>query len=392
MAIIFSNVLLVFMISLQLGQYDMMINNTLQLFSGHIQVQSEGYLDSPRIHTSIPNIASLTEKIRRQQPANQVAARASAFALVSSKDRTFGAQIHGVQPAFEPRVSTLPGLVREGRYLQNSAAEEIVIGSVMARNLKISVGDELTLLGSGKDGSFAAGVATVVGIIESGSVEMDRSMAAVGLQYFQDVFAMAGDGHSIVIALDKIEDTAVVQTTTKNLVNGEHTIATAAPLAVLDWRALNPGLEQAIQADFVSAWFMYAVLIVLVALSVLNTQLMSVLERTREFGVIMALGIKPRRLAGLVVLETVLMALLGFIIGIGIGAMIVVYLNVVGFYFPGMEEMAQKFNMSPRIYPSVTLLSLTMGPGVVFVFSLMASIYPAARLFRLQPVHAMRAT
>ena len=152
-----------------------------------------------------------------------------------------------------------------------------------------------------------------------------------------------------------------------------------------------PGLKQAIQADMTSAWFMYAVLIVLVAFSVLNTQLMSVLERTREFGVIMALGIKPHRLALLVLLETFLMAALGFLIGVLLGAVVTGYFAYAGFAYPGMDELAAKFNMPAVIHPSLGPLSMTLGPAVVFVFCLFAAVYPALKLYGLRPVEAMRA-
>ena len=116
-AMIFSNVLLIFMISLQLGSYDMMINNTLQAFSGHLQVQQEGYNVNPKLRTSIPNVQALAERARQVLPGFRVTARAAAFALASSEQRSFGIQVTGVQPEFEPGVSTLPGLVSEGRFL-----------------------------------------------------------------------------------------------------------------------------------------------------------------------------------------------------------------------------------------------------------------------------------
>jgi ABC-type antimicrobial peptide transport system permease subunit len=162
-------------------------------------------------------------------------------------------------------------------------------------------------------------------------------------------------------------------------------------LVVLDWEQLQPGLKQAIQADFTSAWFMYGVLIVLVAFSVLNTQLMSVLERTREFGVMMALGVKPARLGSLVITETAVMSGLGLAIGAVLGIAMTWYLSIVGFSYPGMEQMAERFNLPDRMYPSLSLLSIMLGPSIVFLFSLLASIYPAIRLFFLQPVAAMRA-
>jgi ABC-type lipoprotein release transport system permease subunit len=136
---------------------------------------------------------------------------------------------------------------------------------------------------------------------------------------------------------------------------------------------------------------MYSVLIVLVAFSVLNTQLMSVLERTREFGTMMALGLRPARLARLVLLETSLMTLLGLTLGIALGAIITAWLSVVGFSYPGMAEMGSKFNLPARMYPEISALSLTLGPGVVACGSLLAAIYPALRLRLLRPIEAMRA-
>ena len=385
LAMIFSNILLVFMISLQFGSYDMMINNTLAMFDGQLQVQRDGYLDSQKMRDVVDDIGVLASDIRDQFPAANVAARANAFVLVSSEERSFGTRVVGVEPAWEPLVSTIPGLLSEGRYLDDINAAEIVIGSVMARNLKVKVGDELTFVGSGKDGSFAAGVVIVVGIFDSGSLDLDRSLAEMPLAYFQTAFEMGDSGHMIVISHAEL---SAVSGMIEPL---QAAIAVQDHLVALDWETLNPGLKQAIQADFTSAWFMYGVLIILVAFSVLNTQLMSVLERTREFGVIMALGIKPRRLALLVLLETFLMASLGLLIGVLLGALVSGYFASAGFAYPGMDEMAAKFNMSPVMYPAVGPLSLLLGPCVVFVFCLFAAIYPALKLYGLRPVEAMRA-
>jgi putative ABC transport system permease protein len=384
-AMIFSNVLLVFMIALQFGSYDMMIDNTLRAFSGHVQVQAAGYQDNPRLRTSIPAIADLSERIRQALPQASVTSRAAAFALASSEERSFGIQLIGVEPEREARVSTLPGLVSRGRYLLDPTASEIVIGSVMARNLKVDIGDEITILGSGRDGSFAAGIVTVAGIFESGSTDMDRSLAEVPLAYFQETFAMGDQGNTIAIALDDLDQVDNAVATARKVIHDRDN------LVVLDWNALHPGLKQAIQADLSSGWFMYGVLIILVAFSVLNTQLMSVLERTREFGVISALGIRPRRLAALVMLETALMALIGLGIGLFLGWLVSLYFNVHGFSYPGMQEIAERYNLPGAMYPSITLGTMLLGPVVVFVFCLLAAVYPALRLFRLRPVEAMRA-
>jgi ABC-type lipoprotein release transport system permease subunit len=168
-------------------------------------------------------------------------------------------------------------------------------------------------------------------------------------------------------------------------------LAQREELAVLDWEILVPGLRQAITSDMASAWFTYSVLVVLVAFSVLNTQLMSVLERTREFGVMLALGMSPGRLARLVGMETLLLAALGLGLGLAGGVVLTLYLSHAGFTYPGVEEMMAKFMLSGRIYPQVSVVSLLAGPLAVLVGAMLAALYPALRLFRLQPVAAMRA-
>jgi len=384
-AMVFSNIILVFLISVQLGMYQMMIENSLRAQTGHLQVQAPGYKDENKLRQVVPDVAPLAERLRNELGTDEVAARASGFGLISSADRSYGALIGGVEPLFEQKVSSLPGLIEEGRYLEGLMSEEIVVGSVLARNLRVSVGDELTFLGSGLDGSFAAGVVRIVGIFDSGVPDLDRAMAQVPLGYFQETFSMGRAGHSIVLFAPGLLQVAGMRSR----------VETALPpgegLVVHDWDALLPGLKQAIQADFASAWFMYGVLIVLVAFSVLNTQLMSVLERTKEFGIVLSLGLTPGRLGRLVLLETTLMGLLGMTVGIVFGAVLVTWLGQVGFTYPGLEEMASQFNLPGRVYPPISAIGLLLGPSIVLASSVIAALYPAIRLYRLEPVAAMRA-
>jgi len=384
-AMVFSNVLLVFMISLQFGMYRMMIDNSLQAFTGHMQVQAAGYKDDHKMRQSVPDAVELAQSLRREIGLDTIAVRAAGFALASSEERSYGIQVYGVQPDFEPRVSSIPGLVKRGAYLANPVAAEIVIGSVLARNLKVDIGDELTLLGSGLDGSFAAGVVIVTGIFDSGIADLDRNIAEMPLAAFQEMFAMGGDGHEIVIATQDLFDASRIIRQVRDV------LPSGGDVVVHDWNALQPGLQQAIQADMAGAWFMYGVLVILVAFSVLNTQLMSVLERTKEFGIILSLGLTPGRIGRLVILETMLMGGLGLIIGVAIGGLLTYWVGIDGFSYPGLEDMAGQFNLSGRIYPQLSVLSAMIGPSIVFVFTLLASIYPALRLHWLHPVEAMRA-
>ncbi|MFQ5982106.1 MAG: ABC transporter permease [Woeseiaceae bacterium] len=384
-AMVFSNSLLVFMMSIQFGMYDLMINNTLQSFSGHLQVQAPGYKDDLKMRQSVPDVRVLAATFREDSGFENVAARGGAFALASSEERSYGVQIYGVEPAFEPGVSNIPGLVKEGRFLGDLNATEVVIGKVLARNLRVGIGDELTLLGSGRDGSFAAAIVSIVGIFDSRIPEMDRGIAEIPLGLFQDTFAMDGAGHQLVITTAELSRVPAAKQAAHQLLPVE------SDLVVHDWEALQPGLKQAIQADLASAWFMYGLLVILVAFSVMNTQLMSVLERTKEFGIVMSLGLTPGRLGRLVMLETALMGFMGLLLGALVGAIVTTWFTFNGFAYPGMDELAANFNLPARIYPGVTFGTLIAGPAVVFAGTLAAALYPALRLHWLQPVEAMRA-
>jgi ABC-type lipoprotein release transport system permease subunit len=384
-AIAFSAMLLVFMITLQLGAYDMMIDTSLRVFTGQMQVQREGYQDKPQMRATVPDAARLAAELRRATGLDAIAARAQGFALVSSRDRSYGVPVIGVEPAYEPTVSTVPRLVKQGRYLSAADAPEAVLGARLARNLRIEVGDELTLLGSGKDGSVAATVLPVVGIFESGNPELDRHLVQLPLATFQETFAMGGDAHAIVVSGPSYE--TIPQT--RVAVAAE--LAARPGLVVLDWEQLLPGIKQLIQTDMVQNWITYIALIVIVTLSIMNTFLMSVLERTREFGIMLALGASPLRIGTMVMLESAYLTLLGLVLGIALGGGIAAYFHFEGFTFPGMKEIYAQFGLPGVIHAKLSFAGFTLGPMVILAFTLLAALYPALRIRKLQPVEAIHA-
>ncbi|PSW06631.1 ABC transporter permease [Photobacterium lipolyticum] len=383
-AMVFSNILLVFMLSLQVGTYQMMIDNSLSLFSGHLQIQHRQYLDTPKLRYDIENPQQLAKELRTQLGTDAVASRAATFSLVSSDERSFGVQVIGVEPEYDTHTSTLSGLIKKGRYLSGNDSKELILGSTLARNLKVGVGDEITILGSGRDGSFAAGIVTVVGIFHTAMEELDRSVVQMPLGYFQSLYSSADRANYIVI---NTPDALALSHWKEQIQNR---LADKTQLRVREWDEIQPGIRQAILADISGAVFMYGVLILLVAFSVMNTQLMSVLERTREFGTVMALGLRPGKLTRLILIETSLMAMLGLIIGIVLGMVLTFYFQHTGLSYPGMEEMSAKFNLPDRMYPNLSFISVLAGPALVMVGSILAAIYPAFRIRRMDPIEAMR--
>ena len=132
--------------------------------------------------------------------------RANAFSMVSSNERTYGVMVIGIDPDKEARVSTLKKLVRKGRYLTQTDTARILVGRLLADNLRVDLGDELTVLGQGRDGSVAAAVFGVTGIFSSGIDELDRNTVHIPLKYFQEIYAMDQAVHEVTIICENLGD------------------------------------------------------------------------------------------------------------------------------------------------------------------------------------------
>jgi len=390
-AIAFACILLVFMFSFQLGSYETMINASVTVHTGHLQVQAQGYQADNEIRLTIADPLPVQKALTAIPEVKAHAPRARAFALISSNYRTYGIMVEGIDPVAEKQVSTLADIVRQGKYLDAAPPDDglpgALVGHLLARNLGVSVGDELTLLGQGYDGSIAATMVRVHGITNAGMDEFDRSAIQIPLNAFQDIFSLGSAVHEIVILGHHLSDTAAIKAA---LVPALEKIGTRPPLVTLDWESLMPGLKQAISMDLVSGAIFYLILIMVVAFSILNTFLMAIFERTYEFGVMMAIGTRPARLTRLVLTESIGMTLVGVISGMLIGCLVTMYFMAHGINLGDASEISRQFGIPSVLYPKLTLVSMLAGPLAVFLITLLAAFYPAFKIRTLQPVEAMR--
>jgi len=387
-AIAFATLLLVFMLSWQFGSYDTMINSAVKIHTGHLQVQAEGYNDKKSMHLVVPEPAIVESILEKTPGVAAHTSRTNAFSLISSPERTHGAIVIGIDPPREARVSTLKDLVREGDYLAGTDTDRALVGKLLAKNLKVGPGDELVLLGQGRDGSIAATVVFVKGVFSSGQDELDRGVLYMPLEYFQDVYAMSAAVHEVVAIGTALKEVPEIK---RAVAAGIEKLGKNDHLVVFDWMELMPGLIEAIQMDLVSGFIFYIILIVVVAFSILNTFLMAIFERTREFGVFMAMGTTPGRLSRLLLLESAGITVLGIIIGIIAGSLVTWYFQVHGIVISGASELLRQFGLPERMFPQLSVLSVSIGPVVVFIITLLTALYPALKVRRLRPVEAMTA-
>ena len=378
--IAFSVFLCVAFMSFQLGSYDGMIDTATGMMSGHMQVQHEDYLDDPKVANRIVAGSDLLRQLEESPDIVAAAARVEGFALVSVGERSFGGLVMGVDPVREPKVSALSGQIVEGEYLPR--ADSAYVGKALGTNLGLKIGDEIFVLGSALEGGVAAAVFNVDGFFDTGQVELDRSILQVPLSAVQSAFGLGDSVHRIVLLGKNANDaTAIAQGLAPTL---------PEEVRVLDWDKLLPELRQMIQMDAVTSVIIYVLLLAIVTLSVANSFTMTVFERTREFGMLIAIGMKPGGIVAMIVIEALCMWVVGTAIGAAISYALMIGLGAVGVPIAGLEEMAGQFMMPERIHPEVSFLTLGTAPLVLLAGTLVAGLIPALRVRRLKPVEALR--
>jgi len=379
----FSSLLLVFMLSFQFGIYDTMKVGALGLLDGFGQFQPVGYDDDPDISRRLPNWQTLINAAALEG-IDTATPRASSFAIMASGDTSFGAAIMGVDPVNEPKVSTLASTIIEGRYLQQGDEATIVMGEGLVRNLGLSLGDNVTMLGTGNDGAVAADVLELVGIFSTGISALDRQITQMPLSRFQETFNLGDNINVIALRGDDFNAVLKAAPALAQLADSEGAV-------YLRWDELQPEVKQMIALDLSTAMLSYGVMIIVVVFILLNTLYMSVLERTREFGGLMAVGMRPAQIGAMVWLELIFLSLLGAGIGIALGAGITLWVQSVGIQFPGMDEVFRQWGISGRVYPDLSLFSALAGPGVIVVSIIILGLIPYRRILGLEPVKAMGA-
>ncbi len=386
-AIAFASLLLIFMLSFQFGSYETMINASVRIQTGHLKVMAEGYHDNRDMRRVVADPSAVATLLENDPNVAAYTFRATAFSLLSSSDRTYGGLVVGIDPKGEARVSNLKSLIREGDYLAAEKRDAALVGRLLTRNLAAGVGDELTVLGQGRDGSVAATVLTVAGIFSSGQDALDRSMIHMPLSYFQEVYFMRGAVHEVVVMADSLW---AVPRLKHRLSEKLAELDTGADLVVMDWNDLMPGLMQAIKLDLIGGMIFWGILIIVVAFSILNTFLMAIFERTREFGVLMAIGTRPGRLTRLLLIESVFMTLTGVGLGILLGCLVTLFFQSHGIDLGSANELLRQYGISGRIHPKLSVVTALAGPALICAITLLTALYPALRVRRLTPVEAMR--
>lgn len=380
--------------------------NALVSSDGHVLVQHPGQVEQKNFYDIVEDSDALMAELEAMPEVASVEPRVDAAGLLSGDTIAAGASIVAVDL---PRdTSRRRKQVVEGTWLEGPG--QAVLGTGLAKRIEVVVGDEVAVLSQGADGSLANTLWTVVGLVETGNADMDRTTSWVEMGEARELFVLDGV-HALAVRLHDAQGarsfaaalagrdrfTTVAADLGQDAAEGSDPFRTPldeAPIVVRSWKSVNPLIAQ--YAEMSQTWSLVTVLIVLVtaALGAMNTMLMSVLERTRELGVLMATGMRPPQIVGLIVLENLAMGIVATVFGLALG-LIGGWLSVeVGFdlssegggdlEFSGvsMEPIFRgAWSVEAFVWPTLLLGFVTFG----------GALFPAVRAALLKPVDAMRA-
>jgi ABC-type lipoprotein release transport system permease subunit len=336
-------------------------------------------------------VTAVERAVRDPAIARDVAAvvhRVEVAGLASSAAAAVPVAVQGVDPAEEPAFSEMDRRLVDGRYLEADDHLAGYVGEALARRLRLQLGDRLVLTAQALDSSITEQLVRVVGTFRIGIPEVDQGLVQIPLATAQQ---WLGLDHAVTTVGVMLHDSWATDRVTAAAQS--RLAADSGRIAVLSWRRAMPELDAAVRIDDAGDYVFHAVLFLIVALAIVNTVLMSVLQRTREFGVIRALGLRRRDSAALVTLETLLLALLSGVVGIvlGLGLTWGLFRHGIDFTrFMGDQFTAAGTVIDPVFIPQFRVMQVVQSVAFTVVIGLLASLYPAWRATRIDITEAMK--
>jgi len=375
--------LMMFYDGLMAGFDQAIYGNAIKVLGGNIQIHAEGYRTETGENPLLPlaDDQAVVQAALSRPEVQSATRRIVTGGMITSREGAFGVSITGIEPEAEAEVNLAAQHLSAGRYLTSADEDMIYIGKGLADAMNVAVGDRISMVARSTHEQNRSRTMTVVGIYDLGMPDFEKGWAYVSLGEAQDLFDLSGQSTEVAIVL-------------KQLGKEPQVIAALEPLLpgyeIDTWRNNYPELFAAITTKN-GVMNIFGVIILLIAgIGILNLLLMAVYERTREIGLLGALGLKPRQISLLFILEGTLMGLLGVAAGIVLGLLINGLLRQVGLDFSAMSGATEYMALiSGRVYPSWGLEKLLMRALTVAIISALAAFAPAREAARREPAEAL---
>lgn len=392
--------LMVWSLSLYEGWIQAMVRGATSVETAQVQVHTAGYIDQSRAYRGFQLDTLDLASVRRVPGVVAASPRVELHGLVGNEQRSRVARILGVDPKLERLTTPVADAVTEGRWLAREAPSgpgprEVVLGSGVARQLQVQPGDELVTFLEAADGSLGNELLRVVGVVRTGNTGLDQRTVYLHLSDARTLGALDREVHELAIrtedltrARESAREVAAVLGARVGMPEGDGP-PPGEELIVRAWQDVLPGVNQMIVVFRRSYWILYLLVYLLAAAGILNTQRMSALERRREFGVMMAIGMRPRRMFRTLLVESAVVGLLGALLGAAGGAALSWYHQVNGLDMSLFTDQAAFSYMgvafTERIYFVLTP-EIVIEPVVVMLgVALLSGLWPAVRSARIDP-------
>jgi len=385
------------------GMSRQMVQYATELSSGHIQLQRQAFIDDYDLYATMP--WSYLDRIEKRFSGLHAAPRLYAAGLCSSSDSSAGVIIRAVDPQRENRVTKMLEHVRQGTADLGNAGTmadglpryNVVIGALLARNMNLKVGDELVLVTQAADGSIGNALYRVSGVLKPMEPNFDRMGVLMSVEAYRQLMYLEDGFHELAIRLDDPDTVGVVQDELKDFVaeldKEEPLDELGGDVIVRNWKELTPAIAGMLEMSATVVLFIGGIVVSLASLGMLNTMLMAVHERTQEFGILLAIGMKRRWQLIMVLFESLFLSLVSAATGSVIGVLLSGHFEKHGIDFS--DYMPDGYDWAGIVFEPVMKgylepIHVLTGSLLMITVAMLASLIPAWRVLRLKPAEVMR--
>jgi putative ABC transport system permease protein len=369
-------------LALYKGMMKARIRTTIDAEVGHLQIHDINFKKDYDPKFIITNHDELLTEISKTPGVKLTASRSITNGMLATTTGSSGVQINGVIPEQEYEASQLKNKIIEGKMFDSLRKNEVMIGKKLADKMKLKTGSKLVLTFTDTTGNIVSGAFRIAAIYQSANAPLDERNVYVTMKDMNSLLATGRSFHEIVILLNNDEDLQTVQ---------QQLQQKFPSYKIESWKEISPETNLLVKTTDKLSYILMTIIMVALAFGIINTMLMAVLERTREIGMMVALGTTKLKIFLLVLLETIYLTLAGAPIGILTGWLVSDYFHKNGLDISGMgKEMMSSFGYSTVIYPEFPADKFLGVMLIVFSTAIISCLFPAIKALRLQPVEALR--
>jgi ABC-type lipoprotein release transport system permease subunit len=381
-SVFFAVILSILLSSLQIGVFENLINNIVSFYSGYVQIHKSGYWNERIIDNSFRLSSDFYSLTGTDKRVKGVVPRLESFGLGSNGDLTKGLMIIGTEPEPEDFLTSLKSKVIRGNYLDDSKRSS-VMSEGLAKKLQLDVGDSVVLLSQGYHGAIASGKFAIEGIVKFGSPELNDKSVYIPLKVAQEMFSAENMVTSAVLLIDNPEEIGSIKNNVAAALGNKYEVMT--------WEEMMPEITQHLEADRAGFFIISGILYLIIAFGIFGTVLMMTCEREYEFGVLVSIGMKKKKLSTMLILETIMIAIAGVIGGAIVSIPLIYYFHNSPLRITGdVAKVYEQFGFE-AVFPTSTDPShIVVQALIILCIALLISVYPTFKILLMNPVESMK--